>query len=195
MPKNPGAPKNASTPRQPESSILQFKVTLRYTDPPIWRRLQVPASKKLSDLHRIMQVAMGWHDCHLHVFRDGKVEYGPSGGELGFKSESAVRLGAIFTRKGKKLEYEYDFGDGWMHQVVYEGAVEPVEGAKYPRCIEGARACPPEDCGSYPGYEHLCELMADPALPDPDGIREWLGGPYDPERFDAVAVNKRLKGR
>ena len=93
-----------------------------------------------------------------------------------------------FERPGMLVEYEYDFGDGWKHDVLFEGVVSRVKGLKYPRCIGCARACPPEDCGGVQGYEELLTVIFDPLNPEFDSTRTWLGGNFDPEAFDPTRV-------
>ncbi len=87
----------------------------------------------------------------------------------------------------------YDFGDAWEHEIILEEILPPEAGLKYPHCAAGARACPPEDCGSTPGYEDLVEAMRDPKHPERDRYLEWLGGLYDPEKFDLAMVNSDLE--
>jgi hypothetical protein len=176
-----------------EPQIMQFKVSLKYLSPPIWRRLLMPPDSTLGQLHLAIQRSMGWGNCHLHSFRFGNTEYGSGDvGEMDWEDEDSVTLEGVFVRPKMKARYEYDFGDSWEHDVVFEKFVAMEPGALYPQCIAGKRACPPEDCGSYPGYERLCKLMANPKLPDPEGMRKWFGGTYDPEQFDLAAANRSV---
>jgi hypothetical protein len=89
---------------------------------------------------------------------------------------------------GVTLPYEYDFGDGWKHSVTLEAIVARQDGRKYPVCVAGARACPPEDCGGPPGYDNLLAAIRDPDHEDHESVLEWLGGRFDPERFDPSRV-------
>lgn len=179
--------------------ILQFKLTLRGTRPQIWRRIQVPVSYTFWDLHVAIQDAMGWADSHLHAFRienpDSKsLEVLGIPDEEWFAGQQATRPGwevqilDYFQSLGAKAEYEYDFGDSWIHDVVLEEMLPPERGAEYPRCVAGQRACPPEDCGGIPGYRELIEVMNDPAHERRADLVEWLGKDYDPESFDAAHI-------
>ncbi|MCC5877550.1 MAG: plasmid pRiA4b ORF-3 family protein [Candidatus Sumerlaeia bacterium] len=177
-----------------ETQIMQFKVTLKYISPPVWRRLLMPPDNTLGQLHNAIQGAMGWGNYHLHAFRFGTTQYGSSSiEEMNWMDEDAVTLHEMFSQPKTKARYTYDFGDGWEHEVVFEKFVPLKPGEDYPQCIAGKRACPPEDCGSYPGYERICQLIANPKLPDPEGLRKWVGRAYDPERFDLAAANKAVK--
>jgi hypothetical protein len=180
------------------SNALQFKITLRDVDPPIWRRIVVSDRSSLFDLHVAIQSAMGWKDRHLHMFRFGSapgriVEVGIEvdlevRGRLACIPSWSVDAGTIFGEVGTTAEYEYDFGDRWVHDVTLEAIVPREPKAKYPRCLDGARACPPENCGGPPGYEHLLRVLADPRDPEHQDMILWLGRPFDAEAFDPHAV-------
>lgn len=132
--------------RRPSPQTFQIKVSLRNVRPPIWRRLQVPSDILLPKLHDVLQAAMGWHDSHLHLFRVGDDCYAPPGDWDPIGEDSrGVALVDLAAKKGARLVYEYDFGDGWTHDIVVESVLpEPCE---VPRCTGGRRRCPPEDCG------------------------------------------------
>jgi len=177
------------------SPIYRIKVTLRHVAPPVWRRIEVPADIKLGKLHRILQATMGWTDSHLHAFRAGNTTYGvpdPDYPRDETRNERNVRLDKV-AGAGDKLVYEYDFGDGWEHEIEVEKVTEPETAVHYPRCTSGERSCPPEDCGGPPGYERLLEILRDPRHEEYGEMREWLGGDFDPETFDLDEVNQALK--
>jgi hypothetical protein len=187
-----GYPPAVARSASPTVNVHQIKVVLRGAEPPIWRRLQVPASMTLADLHHVLQVAMGWGDCHLHQFTIAGVRYGIDDGEgwgLACKDERRAKLYQV-ARKGATFGYEYDFGDGWEHDIFVENVI-PVEAA-YPVCLAGERACPPEDCGGVWGYDDFLRALADPAREDGEELLEWVVGEFDPERFDLAAVNRAL---
>lgn len=188
--------------------VFQFKIVLKNTKPPIWRRIQVPGDYTFWDLHVAIQDSMGWTDTHLHEFeifnfRKRNMEHigipddeFPSGQETlpGWK----VSIAQLFTSTNPKAEYSYDFGDGWEHTVLLEKSLRQGEGVKYPRCIAGRRRCPPEDCGGPWGYEEFLKAISDPKHEEHASTLEWVGGSYDPDDFDPGAVtfddpNKRLK--
>ncbi|MFQ5780091.1 MAG: plasmid pRiA4b ORF-3 family protein [Nitrospiria bacterium] len=176
----------------------QFKVTLKGVEPPIWRRIEVPAGYSFWDLHVAIQDAMGWFDCHLHAFRISNPDTGEME-EIGIPYDEGfddrpclpgweVPMAAYFKGPGDRSDYDYDFGDGWEHEIVLEQIVSRFPRTKYPRCLEGERACPPEDCGGTSGYEDLLETIFDPAHEEHDRTMEWLGGEFDPEAFDPKQV-------
>ncbi len=170
-------------------SALQLKITLRYLTPPIWRRVVVPDSYTLADLHSVIQTAMGWMGGHMHVFRKARQGFGPQE-EL----PQSAALQRVVQRKGQKILYEYDFGDGWLHEILVEKIVPLDTNGVYPICVDGARACPPEDCGGPPGYAHLLEAFRNPTVENEE-LRGWAGGNLDPEAFDANAVNRCWSGQ
>ncbi|MFQ5761383.1 MAG: plasmid pRiA4b ORF-3 family protein [Acidiferrobacterales bacterium] len=188
--------------------VYQFKITLGGIEPPIWRRIQVPEAYSFWDLHVAIQDSMGWLDSHLHAFRFGKarsktrLEIGIPLDE-GFETERTVPGWKVpivehFGVIGTTCEYEYDFGDGWVHEVSLEGRLLRESGRRYPRCLEGARACPPEDCGGVPGYYRLLEIMSDPSDEEYEDMVTWIGDRYHSESFDPEEVKfdnpkRRLK--
>ncbi len=175
----------------PITEIYQLKVTLRGSKPPIWRRIQVASHITLGKLHDIIQTVMGWEGGHLHAFELWGEQYSTPGMDLDMLNEDLVRLNQVGGVK-TKFSYEYDFGDGWEHQIVVEKVLPPVEGQQYPICVKGKRACPPEDCGGIWGYEEMVQIMADPNHPEYEERLEWLGEEFDPEAFDLDAVNQLL---
>jgi hypothetical protein len=93
-----------------------------------------------------------------------------------------------------RLVYEYDFGDGWEHEVLLGKASEHPPGARYPWVLGGARSCPPEDVGGVGGYAHFLQAMRSPRHPEHAEMLEWHGGPFDAEAFDAQALNRAFHG-
>ena len=180
-------------------AVYRLKVTIRHVRPPVWRRLEVPGDVTLSDLHRVLQAAFGWSDSHLHQFVVGGRFYGEPDPENDWGptvvDERRVRLGALAAQGVKKLVYEYDFGDGWEHDVVVEKATPPESGVAYPRCLAGRRACPLEDSGGPWGYANLLTVLGDPEHPEHAELREWAGEELDPEAFDIDMINAALRPR
>lgn len=176
----------------PQSSV-QLKVTLRRVRPPVWRRVVVGSSVTLIELHSILQIAMGWTDSHLHAFDVDGVLYSNLEDVQGVPvgDESRTKLAALLRKGVERFDYEYDFGDGWEHDVLVE-KVEPAARLIVPRCLAGRRACPPEDCGGPWGYERLLEVLRDPGHEEHAWLSEWVGGPFDPARFDLAEANDAL---
>jgi hypothetical protein len=174
----------------PGDPVLQVRITLEDVyDPPVWRQVLIPAAYPLSRVHRVIQAAMGWENCHLHAFQIGKTSYGPDPeGELGYADETKARLADV-ARAGTRIGYEYDFGDGWEHEIVVEARTVAEAGKTYPACIAGEGACPPEDSGGAYGFEELKQLLAGPPSAEREEMREWAGEHYDPGRFDLAAAD------
>lgn len=175
--------------------IYQIKVTLRHSKPPIWRRLLVSGDATLFDLHKIVQIAMGWTNSHLHQFLiDGEYYSIPS--EEDWEpviDERKYRLAEIAPSEQRKFIYEYDFGDGWEHEIVIEKILPVDPKVKYPFCLKGKRACPPEDVGGVWGFDEFLEAMQDPKHAEHESYIEWWGGPYAPEALDLDEINQRLQ--
>jgi hypothetical protein len=179
-----------------ENSIYQFKVTLKGSSPLIWRRVQVENSITLHRLSSIILETMGWSGGHLHQFYIGGKFYNVPYEEAGFTrtiDEREVKLSDLMKKEIKKFQYEYDMGDGWEHELILEKAIEPDKNVSYPACIDGKRACPPEDCGGIPGYEEFLKAILNPKHPEHESMLEWIGEAFDPEKFDINEVNESLK--
>jgi len=195
----PGPDKQARAQKgQDGRQIYQIKVALLETEPPIWRRFLVPSSVTLHRLHLILQDVMGWSNYHLYRFQIRREEYGephPDNEfyELNFKNSRRTKLGQVVTRKGDVFRYEYDFGDSWEHMLLVEDILEYQPDMRYPVCLTGERACPPEDCGGPYGYADLLETIADPSHEDYQDMMTWLGGNFDPNSFDIEIANLKLK--
>lgn len=175
-------------------SIYQLKITLRAAHPPIWRRVSVPGRFNLQQLHQVIQVAMGWEDCHLHQFViDGEFYGQPTAEDCEpVNDEQAFTLEQIAPSAQRKFIYEYDFGDDWLHDILVEDITPPSPGQQYPQCLKGKRACPPEDVGGLGGYEVFLEVIQDKDHVDHDSYLEWIGGGFDPDALDLAAINQAL---
>jgi hypothetical protein len=171
-----------------------LKIQLLDIEPTIWRRFVVPANITLDRLHDVIQIVMGWTDSHLHEFSIGKklyTEY-PESKEDGLIC-GKYRLGDLIKQKGRTFRYLYDFGDSWEHELVLEESryfnpkleMELV-------CLEGERACPPEDIGGVPGYIEFCKALKDSNHEEHESYMEWYGEDFDSEQFDSDSVNWEL---
>lgn len=170
----------------------QLLVELLEIQPRIWRRLIVADTTPLPLLHRIFQVAFGWQDYHLHEFRAGSVRFGVPDEDFPppHIDEQRVSLYQIAYEPGDRFLYTYDFGDSWHHDAVLED-LRAAAGPPRPRCVDGQRASPPEDCGGVDGYERLLSALRDPEDAEHDNFRQWVGR-WDPEHLDLEAINRRL---
>ena len=180
--------------------VYQFKVTLKDSYPPIWRRIQVQDGT-LDRLHEHIQTAMGWTNSHLHHFKVGEQFYGDpllmqeNFDEFGYEDSTRTKLSQVLPPTGKRFrfEYEYDFGDSWWHQVLFEGCLRVEPGGRYPVCVEGERACPPEDVGGVWSYPDFVDAIENPEHERHEELREWVGGTFDPEAFDPAAATRAMR--
>jgi hypothetical protein len=175
---------------------LQLKISLVESKPLIWRRVIVPESLTLADLHRVIQIVMGWENSHLHEFKVSGERYTEFEEDIqsGAGDSTAVTLRSLnLNREGQIFLYNYDFGNDWLHQILVESSRTVEDSAKLPVCETGRRACPPEDSGGVHRYEYLLEAVSDPTNPDHEELSEWLDPEFDPEAFDADRVNRDLR--
>ncbi|MDX9789174.1 MAG: plasmid pRiA4b ORF-3 family protein [Desulfobacterales bacterium] len=171
-----------------------LKIKLDEIDPEIWRHFVVPAYITLDRLHDIIQIVMGWTDSHLYEFIIGKKRFTefPESKEDGFES-GKYRLGDLIKLKGRTFDYRYDFGDNWVHEVTIEdNRYANPDLQSEVECLDGAKACPPEDIGGVLGYGEFCEAMKDSSHEAHEGVLEWNGGPYDSEEFSIEDINEEL---
>ncbi len=173
---------------------LRLKVTLDGTRPPVWRRLEVAATQTLALFHHVLQAAMGWTDSHLHVFIAGRERFADPALKLdrSMRSERRTTIGELLRRRGDRLDYDYDFGDGWHHRIVLEEVLPARPDAPAAICLGGRRRCPPEDCGGVGGYAELLALLQGGDSPRRREMVEWLGSEIDPAAFDLEEAHRRL---
>lgn len=168
-----------------------FTIELLDISPPIWRTVRVPSTSTLLQLHHAIQAAMGWTNSHLFQFEFQGSRFGYPDPEFGGVTDAkTVKVKDIFTEVGQAVEYEYDFGDTWLHSVTVNAIEKATD---YPTVIAGERACPPEDCGGVYGYERLCEVMQRPDDSEAIELREWLGGEYNPEHFELEDADRAIR--
>ena len=184
-------------------SIIEIKVILKDIEPAVTRTLQVPADMSLDRLHLTLQTAMGWTNSHLYMFEADRVTWGLADPDFGGDDLPANKstLSQVIEDTGKKtINYVYDFGDNWEHEVKIGKMTEPVPGELYPRLTEVIGKCPPEDVGGFPGYDEFLDAMADPKHPEHQHLKDWYGGTFDPNqpetdelKLEVLKLAKRWK--
>lgn len=143
---------------------------------------------------RMLETVMGWEGYHLHMFKVAGLRFGqPDEFGTDIIDERQLTLQQLLPRVGSQLQWSYDFGDGWEHVVAVEAIEASSPDVRYPECMAGERACPPEDCGGVWGYQNLREAIADPAHAEHEQLRDWAGPGFDPEAFDQMAVTAHLR--
>ena len=168
----------------------------------IWRRVHVLSDSTFGDLHYVVQGAMGWDCSHLHEFamcnpKTGALDRIASSEEVAevgddLIDQDSVTIDSYFLLDNKKADYTYDFGNDWEHEIVLEKILDVADEAKYPVCVAGKRACPPEDCGGVWGYQNLIEILSNPQHEEYESMLEWCGE-FIAEEFDLKEV--RLNSR
>ncbi len=176
-------------------------IELGYIKPKIWRKFIVPSDITFADLHHIVQAVMGWDNAHLYQFfkdyngdRIGMI-FDDGWGLDDMLDAETVKISDYLANKGDSIYYEYDFGDGWQHLIKVKELKkdEKHRDGNYPRCLEGANACPPEDCGGFGGFEYLMEVLSNKKHPEHKDMKEWMGGNFDREYFNLDEINQILK--
>ena len=183
------------------TQIYQIQISLQRITPKIWRRVLIPSDLPLADLHKVIQTVMGWENEHLHQFiKDRKFysvqmenDFDWNEKENSDYKKLKLKINKLIANPKDKIQYEYDFGDGWLHEIELE-QILPVDPAiKYPVCIEGKNNCPPEDCGGPWGYMDLLEAAKNKRSKAYKEYKEWLGEDFDPEEFDMNEINELLQ--
>jgi hypothetical protein len=187
-------------------NAVQIHVALDGIAPAIWRRLVVPLTATLADLHHILQAAMGWKDAHLHQFEMGGLMFGdlamldcdkgPDDARSFDSSDVRLKDFHFYYGEGPVILYHYDFGDGWRHTVKFEALLAEDPAPKTATCTEGARCCPPEDVGGLHGYFEFARILLSPAPDEREEqrhLKRWSGGKFEPERFDLAKTDKAVR--
>ena len=174
--------------------IYQIQISLKGFTPKIWRRVLINSDITLVDFHKIIQTTMGWSNSHLHQFEKGREYYAPKDFELEDAIDSKkIKLTSLLKTEKDKIKYEYDFGDGWEHDIVLEKILPFDKTINLPSCIKGNGNCPPEDCGGVWGYADLLKIISNPKNKEYNEMIEWLGEGFDPDYFDIEEINEMLK--
>ena len=164
-------------------SIAHLRITLDDVEPAVVRRVEVPLAIRLDRLHLVLQAAMGWTNSHLYEIRARDVGWGrpdPQFGDGPLDASKARLIDVLEDVRARSLKYLYDFGDGWEHSVRIERITDAVPGIAYPRLVEAAGHCPPEDVGGPWGYREFLDAIADPNHPEHTERLQWIGGHFDP---------------
>ncbi len=178
--------------------IFQIQIALRGFKPKIWRRIQIPSDLLLSDFHMIIQITMGWTNSHLHQFiKDGtfytvRMQDDDYWDEMDNVDYEKMKVSDLLNKENEKIIYEYDFGDGWEHDIILEKILPIDNRLQYPICLTGKMSCPPEDCGGVWGYSDMLEVLKDPKHKEYESYIEWIGEKFDPKYFNKNEINELL---
>jgi hypothetical protein len=169
-------------------------VTLLQTDPPVWRRLRI-LDCTLEALHRILHRAMGWAGEHRYAFFVGDqcyVDAALASPTTGARPVDSISLSQVPRFGHSCIYYEYDLGDTWRHEVVIETSLGVEDSLVYPACLDGRRACPPEDCGGIWAYRTLVDQATAPSGDESSAVGPWQAD-FNPDAFDPAEVNRALR--
>ena len=177
-------------------AIARLKITLDDVEPTVLRRIEVPLAIRLDRLHLTIQAAMGWTNSHLYELRARDVGWGvpdPDWGDGPLDASKAKLVDVLEDVGVKTLRYLYDFGDGWEHTIKIERLIDSEPGVVYPRLIEAAGRCPPEDVGGPWGYAELLAAIDDPKHERHADLGDWIGDGFDPKAANADARTKEIE--
>jgi|GEM_PF-804506 len=185
----------------PDKAVPAYRLRLAipFSDPLIWRTLQVPGRLTLADLHQAIQICMGWQDDDSHQFLVGKIFYSPGFGLENYQrkpeyDEAGFELHQLEEGMSFLFSYLYDGGHGWEVQIALEEILEPGSGGNHPVLLAGAHNSPPEDAGDIHQYQALLAALEQGGT-DFEQIRmdfEYTTD-FDPSLFDPASLNKQLK--
>ena len=177
--------------------IYQLKISIKYTEPLVWRSVQVPTWASLADLHNVIQFTFDWIDDHMHEFEVKGAAYKDVADALDQYGEDYVALGWAAWAVRSKINYVYDFGDSWKHEIVVQKILPVAPHTKYPVCVGGERAAPPDDCGgAWRFASYVAQLRLPKSKRDEELLEEMeyiMGEDFDPDAFDADKVNAKLQ--
>lgn len=197
--KNKPKPVKAPLPKPltPSNLIYQLRIGLEGADDDIWRRVYVPASTELADLHRLIQLLFDWNGDHLHRFKVNYDYFGPANPDGMDQRElyDGITLESIYTTGTNKLRYTYDFADKWEHLILIEKTMAPEPGATYPLVTNGAGKAPLDGSGGTDKYSALAEGLGDPQHPKHDLARDILGRDWEVEYFASGEINELVRKR
>jgi len=189
--------KMVTSKKQNEVKELIAHITLQEINPPVWRKIRLSSDMTLDQLHYAIQGAFGWTNSHLHSFtvsRDQRYSSNPINFEEGDDIDACtVTLNDLLNKNHKRFLYQYDFGDSWEHEIIIEDIKPVTKPIAIPECIAGERHCPPEDCGGVGGFENFVQAMTNKKHPEHKEMKEWFGGPFNPEKFSLEMANKTIK--
>lgn len=181
--------------------VYQIHMSLIGSKPKVWRRLLVQSDMFLSDVHKVIQTTMGWTNSHLHSFIKNETHYSEripddmAWDETGDVDYLNMKLSDLLEKEDQRILYEYDFGDGWTHDLILEKILLGDNKLEYPECLAGEMNCPPEDCGGISGFADILEILKNPDHEEYDSYIVWLGGKFNPAYFNIRKVNKLLRSK
>jgi len=176
----------------PMTNILKLRITIPDIEPEIWREILIKNDITFKKLHEIIQLSFGWTNSHLYNFDVNGILFSIPDKE--FKNndlDAKNKITEFLIEEGQRALYTYDFGDYWEHEIEIVDMLKKEKGIRYPKCLDGRRNGPPEDCGGIPGYEDVIDALTSKDKSEYEDLLEWLGD-YDPEKFDIDKINNAI---
>jgi hypothetical protein len=176
--------------------IAVLRIELQGIEPLIWRRVAIRTATSMTNVHRVIQAAMGWLDSHLWEFQANGRKYAmllpddPDWNER-FENAETVSLAMLLATGVRQMEYVYDMGDYWEHLIIAERLTAPLPEVRYPQFLGGERRCPPADCGGPFGYSEFLRKISSKQSKTRKAALDWHGRPYDP---DDISEQKIITG-
>jgi hypothetical protein len=175
-------------------NIIRMKIKVDHIEPEIWRRFLVYDTVTLHGFHKIIQTVMEWTDSHLYLFFFRGDTFSQDDGDFDAASidSRSITLRGLHLSPRRKIHYTYDLGDNWEHTITVEKFFYDAPGGMAPLLLDGARNCPPEDCGSVPGYENIINALKNPQSAESRDLLDHYGD-FAPESFDLQTIDDRLE--
>ncbi len=176
----------------PMTNILKLRIKIPDIEPEIWREILIENDITFKKLHEIIQLSFGWTNSHLYNFDVNGILFSMPDKEFENNDlDVKNKITEFLIEKGQKALYTYDFGDNWEHEIEIVDVLKKEKGIRYPKCLDGRRNGPPEDCGGIPGYEDVIDALTSKDKSEYEDLLEWLGN-YDPEKFDIDKINNAI---
>jgi pRiA4b ORF-3-like protein len=174
--------------------IARLRIAIDEVTPAVVRRVEVPVTIRLDDLHFVLQIAIGWQNCHPFEFRVGELAWGLVDRDAPETSPLPADLATLadLIASGRTFKYGYVFGEDWQHTGEVEAVVRAQPGVTYPRLLEAHGRCPPADIGGPAGYEDFLRAVADPMHPLHETMIEWDDPDFDPAKVDSAGLANNL---
>jgi hypothetical protein len=176
------------------AEIALLRIEIDDVTPVVIRRIEVPITIRLDDLHFVLQIAVGWQNCHPFEFRAGANAWGlrdRDDPESGTQAAEEATLADVLAL-ANSFHYDYVFGEDWGHSIELEAIAPATAGISYPRLVSAEGRCPPADIGGPSGYEIYLQAIADPEHLHHAGMIEWDDPHFDPHRVDEGAIRANL---
>ena len=176
------------------AEIARLRIEIDEVTPAVIRRVEVPLAIRLDDLHFVLQIAIGWQNCHPFEFRAGDTAWGlldrddPASSPLPAETATLADVLAL----GDRFRYDYVYGEDWGHTVALEAVTAADPAAAYPRLVSAQGRCPPADIGGPIGYDTFLRALADPEHLHHEGMVEWDDPDFDPHTVDEAAIRANL---